>query len=428
MNSQKDRQKHELIQYFIENQIDEVLIDLISNQIYKYEISSVGITSAINLVVDLIENDYKILYKKIQKESIIKYSLQWFKVKNLKTIIEWPSYTKEESENLAIDFYTANIKLMKYISDTSCFTEDNVKKEILPNIKNCFEFVKTSNQKYIISLINNLITGGRQSTNTDENINSMCNDYFSNYENLKFITQLELLTKYDNSDLILEILLLLSSLCRKSGNVYPSINQLNIIKSLKNLIENCDSIVKSKVCNLIGNMCRHSEYFYEQIGNSNLGEALIKCCYDSDKNTRKFACFAIGNAAFINDKLYETFRPSIKILVELLKDSEDNTRANSAGALGNFVRCGDSLCNDIIKYKAHIALLELAENSGDQNSNLQTIKVALFALGNFCYHQVIKEELEKIKFSNRIEILSSKYKNENQIVDHINRIKKKLLS
>lgn len=424
----KDRSKHELIQYFIENQIDEVLIDLISNQIYKYEISSLGITSAINLIVDLIENDYKILYKKIQKESIIKYSLQWFKLKNLKIISEWPSYTKEESENLSSEFYTANVRLLKYISDTNSFSEDNIKKDILPNIKSSFEHIKLSNQKYVVSLINNLITGGRQSLNFDENIGVISNEFFSNYDNLKFISQYDLLTKYDNNDLILEVLLLLSSLCRKSGNVYSSINQLNIIKILKNLIDNCDSMIKSKVCNLIGNMCRHSEYFYEQIGNSNLGEALIKCCYDSDKNTRKFACFAIGNAAFINDKLYETFRPSIKILVELLKDSEDNTRANSAGALGNFVRCGDSLCNDIIKYKAHTALLELAENSGDQSSNIQTIKVALFALGNFCYHQIIKEELEKIKFSSRIDVLSLKYKSENQIVDHINRIKKKLLS
>jgi len=66
--------------------------------------------------------------------------------------------------------------------------------------------------------------------------------------------------------------------------------------------------------------------------------ACIKCCNDSDKNTRKFACFAVGNAGFHNDKLYEYLRPVVPVLVKLLKDSEEKTRANSAGALGNFVR------------------------------------------------------------------------------------------
>lgn len=64
----------------------------------------------------------------------------------------------------------------------------------------------------------------------------------------------------------------------------------------------------------------------------------IQSCQDTDKNTRKFACFAVGNAGFHNDKLYEYLRPVVPLLVELLKDSEEKTRANAAGALGNFVR------------------------------------------------------------------------------------------
>jgi hypothetical protein len=41
-----------------------------------------------------------------------------------------------------------------------------------------------------------------------------------------------------------------------------------------------------------------------------------------------------------------------KIAEELLKDSEEKTRANAAGALGNFVRNSNTLCKDLIKLGA----------------------------------------------------------------------------
>jgi fused-like protein len=118
------------------------------------------------------------------------------------------------------------------------------------------------------------------------------------------------------------------------------------------LIENKDSNIRSKVCNLIGNICRHSSFFYDKILNHGLISAAINCCRDPDRNTRKFACFAVGNAGFHNDKLYEHLRPCVSLLVELLKDSEEKTRANAAGALGNFVRNSDALCEELIKHGA----------------------------------------------------------------------------
>jgi fused-like protein len=221
------------------------------------------------------------------------------------------------------------------------------------------------------------------------------------------------------------MLLFLSCLCRKSQNVYTAIHKLNILSDLKYLLDNSDSSIKSRVCNLIGNMCRHTEFFYDELKFSGLIPPLLKCCYDSDKSTRKFACFAIGNAAFMNDKLYENFRPIIPKMVELLQDPEDNTRANSAGALGNFVRCGDSLCVDILNNGAHEALLGLAETE-DVKTQAPIIKVALFALGNFCYHTIIKSELENINFKNRIDALRNLFRNEAQLLEHIERIRKKL--
>jgi len=99
----------------------------------------------------------------------------------------------------------------------------------------------------------------------------------------------------------------------------------------------------------------------------------IRCCKDSDKNVRKFACFAVGNAGFHNDRLYEHLRPCVPLLVELLKDSEvrkilnysnyqEKTRANAAGALGNFVRNSASLTKDLMKHKALEQLLDVVNN------------------------------------------------------------------
>jgi fused-like protein len=50
------------------------------------------------------------------------------------------------------------------------------------------------------------------------------------------------------------------------------------------------------------------------------------------------------------------------MLVELLKDLEEKTRANSAGALGNFVRNSNALSRDLIKYGALHQLLDVVLN------------------------------------------------------------------
>ena len=76
-------------------------------------------------------------------------------------------------------------------------------------------------------------------------------------------------------------------------------------------------------------------------------------------------------------------------------------------------------------YENSAAILQLAETE-DLPSQIPIIKVALFALGNFCYHQIIKSELEKISFKARIESLKIKFKNESQLLEHIERIRKKL--
>lgn len=133
-------------------------------------------------------------------------------------------------------------------------------------------------------------------------------------------------------------------MARISKDFYEPIHNANIYTELKTLITHKDAGIRSKVCNLIGNLCRHTGYFYEKLLKFGLIQSAIECCRDPDKNTRKFACFAVGNAGFHNDVLYGDLRPCVPLLVELLRDSEEKTRANAAGALGNFVRNSNVLC------------------------------------------------------------------------------------
>ena len=57
-------------------------------------------------------------------------------------------------------------------------------------------------------------------------------------------------------------------------------------------------------------------------------------------------------AGFHNSSLYEALRVSIGPLVALLRDEEDKTRANAAGALGNLVRNSGLLCQPLIEAHA----------------------------------------------------------------------------
>ena len=416
---QKDRYKTEIMNAIKETQFEDALVEIISNFSYKNEISPRGISSSLNIIFHLIMSDYKMILRKILREHCMKQLVILIKRKQFIAIQEWPGYPIKEGTQIANSIFINTLKIIKIAADLNGITENIISGDFFFNLRNAFEVLPKENYKIIMNILNSLI-----SSRHDGTVPTACFDYFSKQQNLKFIDTYNMLKETQNKELVIEVLLFLSSLCRKSREVYQTVHQLNILPDLKNLLECNESGFKSKVCNLLGNMCRHSEFFYEQIKSSGILPPLLRCCYDNDKATRKFACFAIGNAAFLNDSLYESFRPIIPRMVELLKDPEDNTRANSAGALGNFVRCGEQLAGDLVKNKAHEALLQLAENQ--DLPQIQVIRVALFALGNFCNNSMIKGELEKINFRKRIEILRSKFANDKQLLEHIDRIRKKL--
>ena len=416
---QKERYKTEIMNAIKETQFEDALVEIISNFSHRNDISQRGISSSLNIINQLILMDYKMILRKVLREHCMKQLIIFIKRKQYLAIKEWPGYPIKEGNKIANSIFINTLKIMKIAGDLNGLTENIISGDFFSNLKNSFEILSKENYKIVMNILNSLI-----SSRHDGTVSTACFDYFSKQQNLKFIDTYNMLKDTDNKELVIEVLIFLSSLCRKSKDVYQTVNQLNILPDLKNLLESNESGFKSRVCNLLGNMCRHNDFFYQQIKSSGILPPLLKCCNDSDKATRKFACFAIGNAAFLNDSLYESFRPIIPRMVELLKDPEDNTRANSAGALGNFVRCGEQLAGDLVKYKAHEALLNLAETQ--DSPQIQVIRVALFALGNFCNNSMIKAELEKINFRQRIEMLRSKFSNDKQLLEHIERIRKKL--
>ena len=415
----KERYKTEIMNAIKETQFEDALVEIISNFSYKNEISPRGISSSLNIIYQLIMYDYKMILRKVLREHCMKQLIILIKKKQFEAIQEWPGYPIKEGTQIANSIFSNTLKIIKIAADLNSITENIISGDFFFNLRNAFDVLPKENYKIVMNILNALI-----SSRHDGTVSTACFDFFNKSQNLKFINTYNMLKDTQNKELVVEVLLFLSSLCRKSKEVYQTIHILNILPDLKNLLESNESGFKSRVCNLLGNMCRHNEFFYEQIKSSGILPPLLKCCYDSDKATRKFACFAIGNAAFLNDSLYQSFRPIIPRMVELLKDPEDNTRANSAGALGNFVRCGNQLAEDLVKHKAHEALLQLAETQ--DFAQIQVIRVALFALGNFCNNPMIKSELEAINFRKRIEALRNKFSNDKQLLEHVERIRKKL--
>lgn len=221
--------------------------------------------------------------------------------------------------------------------------------------------------------------------------------------------------------LIIDTLSLISQLARISKDFYENIHNANIYNELKILILHKDAGIRAKVCNLIGNLCRHTGFFYEKLLKFGLIAAAIECCRDSDRNTRKFACFAVGNAGFHNDVLYEHLRPCVPLLVDLLKDTEEKTRANAAGALGNFVRNSNALCKDLIRHGALKQLLDVVNS--DKGPSQSPRRIALFSIGNLCVYKECIQVFEQMGIKTIIEPFTQpSTSNDAQVVKYAARI------
>jgi serine/threonine protein kinase len=209
-------------------------------------------------------------------------------------------------------------------------------------------------------------------------------------------------------------LLVVSQLARAAttAEYQESFASAQLVALLPPLLAHNDAAVRARTANLLGNLCRHSDRLYSEMSKFNVVDPLIALCGDTDRSTRKFACFAIGNAGFHNASLYPLLRPAVAPLVELLRDEEDRTRANAAGALGNLLRNSDELVPEVLDAGALQALMQLVsrKNNNSNNNNSSgggggsssvngpgsSVSIALFSLGNVAAHRECAERLTQL--------------------------------
>jgi fused-like protein len=236
----------------------------------------------------------------------------------------------------------------------------------------------------------------------------------------------------NTSSLLVDALLAMSQLARMSKDVYPQLESAHVCEHLSNLIRHGDASVRARACNLIGNLCRHSEYFYSKLKKTGLITELIERCQDEDMATQKFACFALGNAGFHTDTLYKYLKAAVPVLTAHLASDDPKTRANAAGALGNFARNSNDLCSELTSAGAveglarivsdHARRLKEGASEGESQKKRSgsreaaptreessPVKIALFSLGNLCTHSVCRERLwEHIDVADVMSIIREK--------------------
>jgi fused-like protein len=73
----------------------------------------------------------------------------------------------------------------------------------------------------------------------------------------------------------------------------------------------------------------------------------------------------VGNAAFHSSELYPLLADCVEPLCSALRDPDDKTRANVAGAIGNLIRNGAQLCPLMVEQGVVELLLRLLVEDPD---------------------------------------------------------------
>lgn len=249
---------------------------------------------------------------------------------------------------------------------------------------------------------------------------------FISARGLELIRAKKILSRTDDEALVSEALVIISNLARASADNYVQIHErLSPYDDFSKLLSSSSVSppVKAKLCNAIGNMARHNSYFYPYIGC--LVGPLSEASKSPDVNCRKFASFAIGNIAFHSASLYGDLKPAVPVLVALLSDEDEKTRANSAGALGNLVRNGNLLVPAMISKGVVEGLLALVKSGSSLDSSG---RIALFSLGNLAMHTMSRDLLGKLKCASTVQRISSQAKQNRdmQTVKYCDRLLSKL--
>lgn len=92
---------------------------------------------------------------------------------------------------------------------------------------------------------------------------------------------------------------------------------------------------------------------------------------------------SVGNAAFHSKELYPLLTNCIDPLLVALRDStDDKTRANAAGAIGNLIRNGGELSRPMARCGVVEALIAVLVDDAD----LTPQRIALFSLGTMAVY------------------------------------------
>jgi len=419
----ENRRVKEFLQYMQDSGLNDSIFSLLVQLNHRSDLSPRGFISMISLIHDCIYNDFNTFAFKIFQNTVLQIFSDLMKENQIIMLQEWP--IAYGGGSACVNLMIAQI--LRILNLPYSFTNDKeldaINKEfkgtdIVSTIIASFKFLQKEHYGIAISKLSKLV------------FNSDANKPFAQqfYENngLSLIQKCNLLSLENSPAVIADALNILSQLARLSKEYYEPIHQLNIYAEINNLMHHADANIRAKICNFIGNICRYSGYFYDVLLRNDLINDAIQCCKDPDKNVRKFACFAVGNAGFHNDRLYEYLRPCVPLLVDLLRDSEEKTRANAAGALGNFVRNSSALTRDLIKDGALQELLNVVENDqGDTNSPR---RIALFSIGNLCMYPECRKIYEDLNIRKILEKFQPPVCTDQHVIKYATRILQKLSS
>ena len=410
----------EFIEAVKDSGVHEVLVVTVNSLNPRSELSPKGLVSLLTFMHDAIFSELKPLLQKMIQEGCIRTLSGLLKETQLQSINEWPVMCGGGPNAVGLiiaqilRIFNLPYTIQSFYKEMELFNREFAICDIVTTTLHTMKYLSKEHLSIALSLLARMVL-------TTDGAKPFAQQ-FMHSGGMNIVSKYNLLSSENPSYLIVDTLSLISQLARLSKDNYESIHSSNIYQPLKKLIDHSDSAVRSKVCNLIGNICRHSSFFYDLLIDHGLIQAAINCCRDPDRNTRKFACFAVGNAGFHNSKLYEVLRPCVPLLVELLNDPEEKTRANAAGALGNFVRNSDLLCGELIRNGALRKLIEVAKN--DPGPTQSPRQVALFSIGNLCVYPECKDEFKKL--SERITIEELINHRDPQVVKYATRILQKL--
>ena len=401
-------------------------------------LSPAGLLSCLNIVHLAVEKDLGILRTFCDQQNLARFFVSIISPSNLDRMKKFYIWSGSAERSVIEGFCSGqDMQLGRFINSfrvtvlailqapwTHVAVSDKNAEDILQDFKRCLD-LESNLIPYIVGIIDSVNTNDPGATILLQSCASMLARLALLYGDEAVIVfarsggleanVMENLLSLKNSDaMLVSSLLVVSQLARTATSKHQIHKFIDsgIMKILPDLLRHPTSAgVRARSCNLLGNLCRYSDDVYPMIREANILPPLIALCEDEDKATRKFACFAIGNAGFHNNFLYRDLTPAVKVLVNLLNDDEDRTRANASGALGNLVRNSSELVPEMLRFGAIEALLKIIEEGmrGNGQQASTAFQIALFSLGNLAAHKECQQTFEELHIADMmLEIEDSK--------------------